>query len=84
VKRHRGGDAPVKQVVLRNVDVRVAGKTIVYVYEADLTLAFGRQYSLVGRNGASKSLLRAMAEGDMIPRARPRSSARGRRWHDRP
>jgi len=65
VKRHRPADAvPVKQVVLRGFDVRVAGKAL--VSDADLTLAYGRKYGLVGRNGAGKSsLLRAMAEGEV-------------------
>jgi ATPase subunit of ABC transporter with duplicated ATPase domains len=40
--------------VLRNIDVRVAGKVL--IQDADLTLAYGRKYGLVGRNGAGSFL----------------------------
>lgn len=65
VKKYRPpGHVPVKEVQIRNFDVNVQGKLL--IANASLTLAYGRKYGFVGRNGAGKSsLLRAMADGDV-------------------
>ncbi|OZJ01961.1 hypothetical protein BZG36_05130 [Bifiguratus adelaidae] len=54
----------VKDVKIENFDISFAGKRI--LTNANLTLAFGRRYGVVGKNGIGKStLLRAMARREV-------------------
>ncbi|KAM3589078.1 ATP-binding cassette, regulator of translational elongation [Umbelopsis sp. WA50703] len=53
-----------KDIKLENFDISFAGKRI--LTDANLTLAFGRRYGLVGKNGIGKStLLKAMARREL-------------------
>ncbi|KAJ3095632.1 hypothetical protein HDU97_006759 [Phlyctochytrium planicorne] len=53
-----------KDIKFENFDIAFAGKKI--VTNADLHMAYGRRYGLVGKNGIGKStLLRAIASGDL-------------------
>lgn len=54
----------LKDVKLENFDISFAGKRI--LTNANLTLAFGRRYGLVGRNGIGKStLLRTLSRREL-------------------
>ncbi|KAF9582313.1 hypothetical protein BGW38_000362 [Lunasporangiospora selenospora] len=54
----------LKDVKLENFDISFAGKRI--LTNANLTLAFGRRYGLVGRNGIGKStLLRTLSKREL-------------------
>lgn len=54
----------IKDVKLENFDISFAGKRI--LSSANLTLAFGRRYGLVGRNGIGKStLLRTLSKREL-------------------
>ncbi|RKP01594.1 hypothetical protein CXG81DRAFT_11779 [Caulochytrium protostelioides] len=61
-------NATGKDVHIENFDVHYAGKPI--LVNADMDLAYGRHYGLVGQNGIGKTtLLRAIAEGELrLPR----------------
>jgi ATP-binding cassette subfamily F protein 3 len=53
-----------KDIKLENFDISFAGKRI--LTDANLTLAFGRRYGVVGKNGIGKStLLKAMARREL-------------------
>ena len=58
-------DSRSKDIKLDNIDIQYAGKKI--LEGADVLLAFGRRYGLVGKNGVGKStLLRAIAQKELI------------------
>ena len=64
VVRNAGGPA-VRDICLQNISI--ANKGAELISDCDITLAFGRKYGLVGRNGTGKTtFLRAMA-GMEIP-----------------
>jgi ATP-binding cassette subfamily F protein 3 len=53
-----------KDIKIENFDISYGGKTI--LTDATLSLAYGRHYGLVGKNGVGKStLLRAIASGEL-------------------
>lgn len=53
-----------KDIKVDNIDVSISGKRI--LTETNLTLAYGRRYGLVGRNGIGKStLLRALSRREV-------------------
>jgi ATP-binding cassette subfamily F protein 3 len=53
-----------RDIHIRDFDIRIGGTTI--LKNADLLLAKGRRYGLVGKNGAGKStLLRAIGSGEL-------------------
>jgi ATP-binding cassette subfamily F protein 3 len=54
-----------KDIKIENFDIQFAGNVI--LENANLTLAYGRRYGLVGKNGIGKStLLRAISSGELI------------------
>jgi ATP-binding cassette subfamily F protein 3 len=60
VNHNSGGGPAIRDVHMENFNVTVGGRDL--IQEATITLAFGRHYGLVGRNGTGKtSFLRAMA-----------------------
>ncbi|KAM0852648.1 hypothetical protein ACQ4PT_051617 [Festuca glaucescens] len=63
------GGSTIRDIHMQNFSVTVGGRDL--IQDQTLTLAFGRHYGLIGRNGTGKtSLLRAMAQYaiDGIPR----------------
>ncbi|KAM0823417.1 hypothetical protein ACQ4PT_070886 [Festuca glaucescens] len=63
------GGSTIRDIHMQNFSVTVGGRDL--IQDQTLTLAFGRHYGLIGRNGTGKtSLLRAMAQHaiDGIPR----------------
>lgn len=61
-----GSDAQSKSkdIKVDNIDISIAGKRI--TSDANLTLAYGRRYGLVGQNGIGKStLLRALSKREV-------------------
>eukprot|EP00197_Chlamydomonas_leiostraca_P008797 CAMPEP_0202864636 /NCGR_PEP_ID=MMETSP1391-20130828/4798_1 /ASSEMBLY_ACC=CAM_ASM_000867 /TAXON_ID=1034604 /ORGANISM="Chlamydomonas leiostraca, Strain SAG 11-49" /LENGTH=767 /DNA_ID=CAMNT_0049544399 /DNA_START=78 /DNA_END=2381 /DNA_ORIENTATION=- len=69
IVRNRDGGA-VRDLHLHNFDVSNGGKDL--IQDASLSLAYGRRYGLVGRNGTGKTtLLRALASHEIrgIPAA---------------
>uniref|UniRef100_R7WAP4 ABC transporter domain-containing protein n=1 Tax=Aegilops tauschii TaxID=37682 RepID=R7WAP4_AEGTA len=63
------GGTTIRDIHMENFSVTVGGRDL--IQDVTLTLAFGRHYGLVGRNGTGKtSLLRAMAQHaiDGIPK----------------
>lgn len=64
VKMENKGSCRLKDIRIENFDVAFGNKTL--LQGADLTLAFGRRYGLVGRNGIGKStLLRMLSSGHL-------------------
>jgi ATP-binding cassette, subfamily F, member 3 len=60
----RAPDTKSKDIKVEDFDIQFAGKKI--LQNANLTLAFGRRYGLVGKNGVGKStLLRAIANKEL-------------------
>ncbi|KAL6912311.1 hypothetical protein ACP4OV_001116 [Aristida adscensionis] len=60
VNHSNDGGPAVRDIHMENFNVTVGGRDL--IQEATITLAFGRHYGLVGRNGTGKtSFLRAMA-----------------------
>jgi len=60
VNHNNDGGPAVRDIHMENFSVTVGGRDL--IQEATITLAFGRHYGLVGRNGTGKtSFLRAMA-----------------------
>ncbi|KAK6098634.1 hypothetical protein MT418_000133 [Batrachochytrium dendrobatidis] len=58
-------DSRSKDIKLENFDIQYAGKPI--LTNANVMLAFGRRYGLVGKNGIGKStLLRAIAHKELV------------------
>ena len=58
--RNAGGPA-VRDICLSNITIAAKGNEL--ISDCDITLAYGRKYGLVGRNGTGKStFLRALAE----------------------
>ncbi len=65
MKQASVADSRSRDVKLENFDIAFAGKKI--LSNANLTLAFGRRYGLVGKNGIGKStLLRAIANKELV------------------
>lgn len=63
-KQNSGGNSKCKDIKLEDFDIQFAGKRI--LQNASMTLAAGRRYGLVGKNGVGKStLLRAIAHGEL-------------------
>ncbi|CAI5506300.1 unnamed protein product [Closterium sp. Naga37s-1] len=65
-----GTEGGAKDIHLSNFTVTVAGKDL--ISDASITLAFGRRYGLIGRNGTGKTTLlkhMAMHAIDGIPRS---------------
>jgi ATP-binding cassette subfamily F protein 3 len=64
-KQNSGGNSKSKDIKLEDFDIQFAGKKI--LQNATMTLAAGRRYGLVGKNGVGKStLLRAIAHGELL------------------
>ncbi|GJM87422.1 hypothetical protein PR202_ga03373 [Eleusine coracana subsp. coracana] len=60
VNHNNSGGPAVRDIHMENFNVTVGGRDL--IQEATITLAYGRHYGLVGRNGTGKtSFLRAMA-----------------------
>uniref|UniRef100_A0A0D9VMX6 ABC transporter domain-containing protein n=1 Tax=Leersia perrieri TaxID=77586 RepID=A0A0D9VMX6_9ORYZ len=60
VNHNNSGGPAVRDIHMENFNVTVGGRDL--IQECTITLAFGRHYGLVGRNGTGKtSFLRAMA-----------------------
>ncbi|KAH6559789.1 hypothetical protein BASA60_000437 [Batrachochytrium salamandrivorans] len=63
-KQQSAADSRSKDIKLENFDIQYAGKPI--LTNANVMLAFGRRYGLVGKNGIGKStLLRAIAHKEL-------------------
>ena len=62
IKRNRQGSGKGNDVILQNISLIIAGKTL--LEGTNLKLAYGRKYGLVGRNGIGKTcLMNALARG---------------------
>jgi ATP-binding cassette subfamily F protein 3 len=63
IKRVREGTGKNYDVILENISLVIAGKTLLEA--TNLKLAYGRKYGLVGRNGIGKTcLMNALARGE--------------------
>lgn len=63
IKRIREGTGKNNDLILENISLVVAGKTL--LDQTNLKLAYGRKYGLVGRNGIGKTcLMNALARGE--------------------
>ena len=63
IKRNREGSGKLLDVILDNIALIIAGKTL--LESTNLKLAYGRKYGLVGRNGIGKTcLMNALAKGE--------------------
>ena len=62
IRRERLGTGKNNDLVLDNIHLTIAGKTLLEA--TNLKLAYGRKYGLVGRNGIGKTcLMNALARG---------------------
>lgn len=62
IRRVRDGVGKNYDLILENISLVVAGKTLLEA--TNLKLAYGRKYGLVGRNGIGKTcLMNALARG---------------------
>ena len=62
IRRVRDGVGKNFDLILENISLVVAGKTLLEA--TNLKLAYGRKYGLVGRNGIGKKcLMNALARG---------------------
>ena len=62
IKRQREGSGKTNDLLLDNISLVIAGKTL--LENTNLRLAYGKKYGLVGRNGIGKTcLMNALARG---------------------
>lgn len=62
IRRNREGTGKNNDLVLENISLVIAGKTLLEA--TNLKLAYGKKYGLVGRNGIGKTcLMNALARG---------------------
>ena len=63
IKRQREGTGKSNDVILENITLLIAGKTL--LENTNIKLATGKKYGLVGRNGIGKTcLMNALARGE--------------------
>jgi ATPase subunit of ABC transporter with duplicated ATPase domains len=63
IRRERLGVVKNNDLVLENISLVIAGKTL--LESTNLKLTYGRKYGLVGRNGIGKTcLMNALARGE--------------------
>lgn len=63
IRRERLGTGKNNDLVLDNIHLTIAGKTL--LEQTNLKLAYGRKYGLVGRNGIGKTcLMNALARSE--------------------